>query len=174
MEPSNISTSPFCEQTVQVCQCLQPFFADICNLFSCKIFVCLRWHLHARRTSPDARRSCPGRLWKYLRSPCPLQISTRRGCSVTTATVDSLQILLSRIGKEGLYILRIDNDCHTLLRLGNRKLRAIQSCIFLRYLIQINLTDPAASSPIATDTPPAPKSLHFLMRRLTSGRRNSL
>ena len=33
---------------------------------------------------------------------------------------------------------------------------------------------PSASSPIATDTPPAPKSLHFLIRRLTSSLRNSL
>ena len=33
---------------------------------------------------------------------------------------------------------------------------------------------PAASSPMATDTPPAPKSLHFLMILLTSGLRNIL
>ena len=33
---------------------------------------------------------------------------------------------------------------------------------------------PGASSPMATETPPAPKSLHFLIRRLTSSRRNSL
>ena len=31
---------------------------------------------------------------------------------------------------------------------------------------------PSANSPMATLTPPAPKSLHFLIRRLTSGRRN--
>ena len=34
--------------------------------------------------------------------------------------------------------------------------------------------NPSASSPMATDTPPAPKSLHFLIRWLTSARRNSL
>ena len=34
--------------------------------------------------------------------------------------------------------------------------------------------NPAASSPMATDTPPAPKSLHFLISLETSGRRNSL
>ena len=35
-------------------------------------------------------------------------------------------------------------------------------------------TRPSASSPMATETPPAPKSLHFLMILLTSPRRNSL
>ena len=33
---------------------------------------------------------------------------------------------------------------------------------------------PSASSPMATDTPPAPKSLHFLMIWLTSSLRNNL
>ena len=33
---------------------------------------------------------------------------------------------------------------------------------------------PSASSPMATDTPPAPKSLHFLIMCATSSRRNSL
>ena len=31
---------------------------------------------------------------------------------------------------------------------------------------------PSANSPIATETPPAPKSLHFLINLLTSSRRN--
>ena len=35
-------------------------------------------------------------------------------------------------------------------------------------------TSPSASSPIATDTPPAPKSLHFLISLLTWALRNSL
>ena len=35
------------------------------------------------------------------------------------------------------------------------------------------MSRPGASSPMATLTPPAPKSLDFLMRRVTSGRRKS-
>ena len=37
-----------------------------------------------------------------------------------------------------------------------------------------SISSPAASSPIATDTPPAPKSLHFLMILLTSSLLNNL
>ena len=37
-----------------------------------------------------------------------------------------------------------------------------------------SIVSPSASSPIATETPPAPKSLHFLISRLTSSLRNSL
>ena len=36
------------------------------------------------------------------------------------------------------------------------------------------MRSPSANSPIATDTPPAPKSLHFLMMWATSSRRNNL
>ena len=36
------------------------------------------------------------------------------------------------------------------------------------------IRSPSASSPIATETPPAPKSLHFLINVLTSGLRNNL
>ena len=35
------------------------------------------------------------------------------------------------------------------------------------------MSSESASSPIATLTPPAPKSFDFLIRRVTSGRRNS-
>ena len=35
------------------------------------------------------------------------------------------------------------------------------------------MSNPSASSPMATDTPPAPKSLQRLMRRVTSPLRNS-
>ena len=123
---------------VQICQCLQPFFADICNLSSCKIFVCLRWHLHLDgRLLMRAVRVKEGSGNVYDLLVPPDQHQTRLLCD--NRHLDSFQILLIRIGKEGLNILRIDNDCHTLLRLGNSKLRAIQSCIFLRYLIQINL-----------------------------------
>ena len=104
-----------------------------------KIFVCLRRHLHLDGLSPDARRWYPGMLWKYLRSPCPLQISTRRGSSVTTATWTASRFSSSAYARNCLNILRIYNNCHTLLGLGNSKLRAVQTCIFLRYLIQINL-----------------------------------
>ena len=37
-----------------------------------------------------------------------------------------------------------------------------------------SIRSPSANSPIATDTPPAPKSLHFLMMWLTSSLRNNL
>ncbi len=40
--------------------------------------------------------------------------------------------------------------------------------------LSISTIKPSASSPIATETPPAPKSLHFLISLLTSERRNSL
>ncbi len=52
--------------------------------------------------------------------------------------LDSLQILLRRICKKRICILRVHNDCHTLLRLGNRKLRSVQSRILFRHLVHID------------------------------------
>ena len=46
-----------------------------------------------------------------------------------------------------------------------------------RYLVGTTsrlISSPGASSPIATDTPPAPKSLHFLIILVTSGFLNNL
>ena len=52
---------------------------------------------------------------------------------------DCFQVLLACKAQECVYVLRIQNHCHTLLRLGDCDLSAIQTCIFLRNLVQINL-----------------------------------
>ena len=50
-----------------------------------------------------------------------------------------LQIFLMRIGQELVCVLRIHHYSHSLLRLGNGKLRSIQTFVFLRNLVQIYL-----------------------------------
>ena len=50
---------------------------------------------------------------------------------------NSLQVLFLCIAQKSIYILRIYYHCHTLLRLGDCQFRAIQSGIFLGYLVQI-------------------------------------
>ena len=48
-----------------------------------------------------------------------------------------LQVLLCGVSQELIHILRIYDNCHTLLRLGNGKLRAIQTSVLLGYLVKI-------------------------------------
>ena len=49
-----------------------------------------------------------------------------------------------------------------------------ESPSYLRGTLSRLMTSPSESSPMATETPPAPKSLHFLMRRVASLFKNSL
>ena len=74
-----------------------------------------------------------------------------------------LQVFGLRGGDELRLILRRDDDGHALLRFGDRKLGTVEALILLAHGVELDL-EPSASSPMATDTPPAPKSLQRLMR----------
>ena len=52
---------------------------------------------------------------------------------------NGLQVFLSGKTQEFIYIRRIQNHCHTLLRLGDSNLGSIQACVLFRNLVQINL-----------------------------------
>ena len=51
----------------------------------------------------------------------------------------SFQIFLLGISKEGIYVFRIYHYGHTFLGLGNSNLRAIQTGVLFRHLVQIDL-----------------------------------
>ena len=51
----------------------------------------------------------------------------------------SFQIFFPGIFQEFFHVCRIYYNCHTLLGFGNGDFRSIQSGIFFRYLVQINL-----------------------------------
>lgn len=57
-------------------------------------------------------------------------------------------------------VLFRNDDRHALLRLGDGEFRTRQPLVFERHFSR-SMTSPSASSPMATETPPAPKSLHF-------------
>lgn len=75
--------------------------------------------------------------------------------------------------KEFFAVLRRNNNRHAFLRFAYRKLRAVKPGIFFGTLSS-SISSPSASSPIATETPPAPKSLQHFINVEASGFRNSL
>ena len=82
------------------------------------------------------------------------------------ATIVDFKILTGvRQSAELLRVLLRDDDSHSLLRLGDRELGAVKTLIFLRNSFERSISSPSASSPIATETPPAPKSLQRLISR---------
>ncbi len=50
-----------------------------------------------------------------------------------------LKVLLRRIAQERLLILRVDDDCHSLLGLGDGKLRAVETLVLLRHEVEVDL-----------------------------------
>ena len=105
-----------------------------------------------------------------MRLPC--QSMVRRGASVTTAT-----LVASRFSRWAMAIKALAS--------WGASTTAIRSWLSLMassvpsrpsYFLGTasrSMARPSASSPMATDTPPAPKSLHRLMRAVAAGSRNS-
>ena len=170
MDPSNRSTSPFWEQ---------PFKSESTES-------------HFSRTSPTSSRAkrLPSRFGtstKTSASWCaplvsrkarlmstmvlPRQCITSRGDSVTTATSTASKFSWAAYSKNSFTSF---GSTTTAMRSWDSEMAiSVPSnpAYFLGTLSR-SIRRPAASSPMATDTPPAPKSLHFLIRRLTSGLRN--
>ena len=71
---------------------------------------------------------------------------------------------------EFIDVFRRDDDGHAFLRFGNSQFRAVEASYFFGTLSRL-MSRPSVNSPIATETPPAPKSLQRLMRTVTSWRR---
>ena len=102
----------------------------------------------------------------------PRQVMRRRGSSVTRATT-----VASRFSSAASRIRASTSPGET-TRAMRSWLSAMASSVPSRpsYFLGTtsrSMTSPSASSPMATLTPPAPKSLHFLMSRQVSGRRKS-
>ena len=101
----------------------------------------------------------------------PLHDSTSLGSSVTTATLvasrfSSFAYAMNSSTSFGSTTTAIRSwDSEMAISVPSRP------AYFFGTLSRSTLR-PSASSPIATDTPPAPKSLHFLISRLTSSLRN--
>ena len=79
-------------------------------------------------------QECSGKIYDILAAPLqhkPRLLGHNR-------YFRSFEIFLIRIFHKFRYILRIDDDCHTLLGFGDRQFRAVQAGILLRYLVQIN------------------------------------
>lgn len=102
----------------------------------------------------------------------PRQFITRRGSLVTVATSVASRFFFCRFSYEFICIFSIYNSCHTFLD-SEIKFCSIKTIIFFLTLSS-SITRPSVNSPIATATPPAPKSLQRLIKRLTSGFLNNL
>ena len=77
-------------------------------------------------------KKCAGNVHDLLASPHQNQTRAFRNHRY----FHSLKVLFLGVLHELLYILRSHNHCHTLLRLGDCKLCSVQSCVFLRNLVQ--------------------------------------
>ena len=103
----------------------------------------------------------------------PLHSNTSLGSSVTTATSTASRFssfaysknCLTSLGSNTTAILSCDSEIESSV--------PSRPSYFLGTLSSDTLS-PSANSPIATDTPPAPKSLHFLTNLVTSGLLNNL
>ena len=49
-----------------------------------------------------------------------------------------LEVLLRRVGDKGLHVRLIEHHCHSLLRFGDSQLGAVETVIFLCYLVEVN------------------------------------
>ena len=100
-------------------------------------------------------------------------LSTRRGSSVTSATTTASKF--SSVAKASIFSTSFLSTTTAMRSCDSEIASSVPSspAYFFGTLSKFTVK-PSASSPIATDTPPAPKSLHFLIIELTSGRRNSL
>ena len=103
----------------------------------------------------------------------PLHVSTSLGSSVTTAT--SVASRFSSAAYLRNSVTSLGSTTHAILSCDSDIESSVPSSpsYFLGTLSRSTLK-PSASSPIATDTPPAPKSLHFLINLVTSGLLKSL
>ena len=103
----------------------------------------------------------------------PRQVRTSLGLSVTVATVTASRFsslaypknVSTSFGSTTTAILSWDSEIASSV--------PSRPAYFFGTLSR-SIRSPSASSPIATETPPAPKSLHFLISLETSGRRNIL
>ena len=110
---------------------------------------------------------------EILTTSLPLHLSTSLGSSVTTATstasrFSSAEYLRNSSTSEGATttaILSCDSEMASSVP---------SSPAYFLGTLSMSTIRPSASSPMATLTPPAPKSLHFLMSLVTSGRLKSL
>ena len=103
----------------------------------------------------------------------PLQFITSLGLSVTTATGTASRF--SSFAKPRKVSTSLGSITTAIRSWDSEMAISVPSrpAYFLGTLSR-SIFSPAASSPMATDTPPAPKSLHFLMILLTSSLRNNL
>ena len=76
-----------------------------------------------------------GQIHDSLSSP----VHHQSGALSNNSYRHSFQVFLLGIAEEGIYVFRIYYDGHTFLGLGNSNLRAIQTGVLLRYLIQVDL-----------------------------------
>ena len=172
MLASNISTSPFCDATFKSETVLShlSFKGNLSSLLS-KIFSSLGVFTYTLvvAVAPFVSRNVLERSTIFF----PLQVICSLFSSTTFATM-----LVSRFSSSA-YLQNSSTD------LGSST-TAILSCdseiassvpsspaYFLGTLSR-SIISPSASSPIATDTPPAPKSLHFFISFVTSGLLKSL
>ena len=174
MELSNISTRPFCEHSFKSFNTLEKAIlvhssrsGSLANGFSSGLGM---------QTSTSVSWCAPlvsRKALEILTISLPLHWRTRRGSAVTSATIVASKFSSSEyfknswtsFGATTTAILSWDSEIA--ISVPSRP------AYFLGTLSRLTIS-PSANSPIATDTPPAPKSLHFLIRRLTSSRLNNL
>ncbi len=102
-----------------------------------------------------------------------LQTSTRRGSSVTSATTTASRF--SSLAKASIASTFFGSTTIAMRSCDSEIASSVPSSPAYFFGTLSSCTrSPSASSPIATETPPAPKSLHFLIKCATSGRRNNL
>ncbi len=103
----------------------------------------------------------------------PLHSSTSLGSLVTTATSTASRFSSAAYFKNSCTSL--GSTTTAILSCDSEMASSVPSrpAYFLGTLSR-STTRPSANSPIATDTPPAPKSLHFLISLETSALRNNL
>ena len=81
------------------------------------------------------------------------------------------EVLLCNGRFECRQIGRVDDDRHAFLGFGDGEFSSVKALVFFRHRVEIDV-EPVASSPMATETPPAPKSLQRLIIPATSLLRN--
>ena len=172
MEPSNISTRPFCEHTfrsfnVSIHFSLTSVTSSLTRILSLRLGIStatfVSWW------APLVSKNALDKSTIFL----PLQDNTSLGSSVTTAT-----FVASKFSSAAYPINSSTSfgSTTTAIRSWDSEIAISvpSSPAYFFGTLSRSTWSPSASSPIATETPPAPKSLHFLINLLTSSLRNSL
>ena len=122
---------------IKICKCLKPLTLNILNFLCLKIIILLIWYIYKYRSFLMCTVSIKESSW-YINYILSSPVKYKSGFFSNYCNFYRLKILFCCICKELLNIWRINNNCHTFLRLRYSKFCSVKSFILLRDLIKIN------------------------------------